>query len=338
MMALLMTTGAKGVDIPGSGIGPTTLISGNTELGYFGSFRLDDYDLYSKVLALLVDRSEFVEYRQDQDNEWLKFMINGRVVYTTRRPIGIGLSYSDLSDSGMVLGTDTFIEGISGRQDAKLIASDGVDDYILIARLSTTYAGMGASTAVNAFPDRITDPAALIGETNTIINALAVELNYATGVEPIPAMGSDSLTSPPKYFEDIFDTRAALTQELILSKVRAGNAYFRYKRTGAQATREVTTLDKNVSYRPWLDLAELGTIPIGDIRTVEYSTNYPRAVVINESTSKDTDPLLPSILMPTNQLCIGPWLESGKELTASTLVPTNQMSIGPYISIPNPTI
>lgn len=105
MFELLLTAaGSGGKEIENSGPGPKTIILGNENHGYFGEF--DSTLLFSA--EELIDKTVSGVSLSNVPNSlmWLKFIINGKILFLPKTQICTGVSWIDLYELGLVYGTD----------------------------------------------------------------------------------------------------------------------------------------------------------------------------------------------------------------------------------------
>lgn len=168
MMEMLLATAGAGGDkfFPNSGPGSKTLLMGNEALGYFGDMG-NDFEFTQKTLNLILPSHEvaILDLSGVQDNSWLKFIFNGKTLYTPRRPIAGFVSHADLYDSGMAFpyGKEiayNYTEYPNTPQDAVIEVLEDGKPHVISARLMRAFSTDGDYlTAGTSFPATTTETA-----------------------------------------------------------------------------------------------------------------------------------------------------------------------------------
>lgn len=113
------------------GMGPTELIGGDPSAGFFGEALSTDLINGTNLASLLnVTQGTLI----NSETPWLKFVIDGKIIYTPKLPIRKAISWSHLYSRGIVYGTNDagkFPLGTPVNQDVKIV----VNGYRFIVRL-----------------------------------------------------------------------------------------------------------------------------------------------------------------------------------------------------------
>lgn len=101
------------------------LINGTMNLGWFGEISADDF-ITGDALADAIGLDEGTS--QNSDAGWLKFAIDGKIVYVAKKPFRRSVSWDDLSLVGAVLG-QAIVEIGDNRYKVRLLKGrgDGLD-------------------------------------------------------------------------------------------------------------------------------------------------------------------------------------------------------------------
>lgn len=116
MIEMMMAVGG---DYSNTGIGPTTLLSGDSSLGYFGKFTAPELNVTVINNTLNITEGSII----NTDTDWLKFYYNGKIILTPSKPIRTDISWNHLYLKGCVYGTDdigTYPGSVNTIQSARI--------------------------------------------------------------------------------------------------------------------------------------------------------------------------------------------------------------------------
>lgn len=84
--------------------GPSTLIAGDMQAGYFGTISANDFitgDALCSAIGLSVGTSQY------STTDWLKFAYQGKILFVSQKPIRYNLSWDNINAVGAVYGSST---------------------------------------------------------------------------------------------------------------------------------------------------------------------------------------------------------------------------------------
>ncbi len=117
--------------VPPVGPGPKTLAVGTTDHGWYGEVASADL-IDGTALAALVGLSAGTA--QESTSGWLKFALNGKVLFVAKRPLRHTVSWNQLDQAGVVygkevtIGTDRFlVRLIRGANSDPTVGQTGYD-------------------------------------------------------------------------------------------------------------------------------------------------------------------------------------------------------------------
>lgn len=121
------------IQLTSVGFGPTELLRGNNEFGYFGVVPNGFFTGLEVCLGLgiSVDPGAVV---------WYKFIHNGKILYHPNKPLSIAQTWNSIYARGGVFGMDNTGVGAHGQTPAnqKKIITKGDDDYLIrLPKLTT---------------------------------------------------------------------------------------------------------------------------------------------------------------------------------------------------------
>ncbi|WBF04761.1 hypothetical protein [Erwinia phage vB_Ea277G] len=123
---LEMMMGGSGRVYPWSGPGNKKLKFGTRDLGYFGE--VTQAELFGNDEVWGMVKPVTGTKNNAALNVWLKFILDGRVLYTPKYPITMGTKWEDLYAAGAVY-------GVKGNGDAPVPAGGAVDQFRMVTKI-----------------------------------------------------------------------------------------------------------------------------------------------------------------------------------------------------------
>lgn len=100
---LVITPNKAMAYMPYTGPGPQSIIRGNWECGFFGRIPMGSLISQSEMISLITAGGSPVE-NATTDNEWLKFVYKGKIIFFPKYPLAGTISWEMIYRSGLVYG------------------------------------------------------------------------------------------------------------------------------------------------------------------------------------------------------------------------------------------